>query len=240
MGWPARGMAGVSRLSLLLTLCWGAAAAEPGGRSPEAWARELVEGVSQGTAEESALEGWSRSVIEKALERTRERAEGAAGRAGGSPPLPAELEAGAVTARSAGTEVLVFMSLSVPAPSWREWAGEAAHLGAPIVLRGMSGGGLPATVKAVGERIGDAEVGVAIDPRLFRLFAVERVPAVAVVPGGVPACRKRGCAGDRAPPHDLVSGNIGLVAALEAVKAEGGTGRGVAGAKLARLRGAAR
>ena len=47
---------------------------------------------------------------------------------------------------------------------------------------------------------------VAIDPRLFRLFGIERVPAVVVVPGGVPPCRSRGCADDPAPPHDRMPG----------------------------------
>ena len=51
------------------------------------------------------------------------------------------------------------------------------------------------------------------------------MPAVVVVPGGVPACESRGCSGDPAPPHDLVTGNIGLIAALEAIAAEGEAGR---------------
>ncbi|MDD9993391.1 MAG: TrbC family F-type conjugative pilus assembly protein, partial [Rhodospirillales bacterium] len=91
--------------------------------------------------------------------------------------------------------------------------------------------------KAVGVRLGGIDTGVAIDPRLFRLFGIERVPAVVVVPGGVPPCESRGCSGDPAPPHDLVAGNIGLIAALEAVAAEGDTGREVAKAYLERLTG---
>ena len=97
-------------------------------------------------------------------------------------------------------EVLVFTSLSVPAASWRQWAREAANAGAPLVLRGVGADGLRETVKEIGERLGGAEAGVAIDPRLFRLFGVTRVPAVAVVPGGVPPCESRGCADDPAPP----------------------------------------
>ena len=126
-------------------------------------------------------------------------------------------------------------SLSVPAASWRQWARDAARTGAPLVLRGVGEGGLPKTAKAIGDRLGGAEAGVAIDPRLFRLFGVTRVPAVAVVPGGVPACRSRGCADDPAPPHDLVTGNIGLAAALEAVAEEGDAGREVAKARLERM-----
>ena len=73
-------------------------------------------------------------------------------------------------------------------------------MGAPLVLRGVGEGGLPATAKEIGARLGGAEAGLAIDPRLFRLFGVTRVPAVVVVPGGVAPCRSRGCADDPAPP----------------------------------------
>ena len=108
--------------------------------------------------------------------------------------------------RAGTAEILIFTSLSVPAASWRQWAREAAMTGAPLVLRGVGEGGLPATAKRIGARLGGAEAGVAIDPRLFRLFGVTRVPAVVVVPGGVPPCRSRGCADDPAPPHDRVTG----------------------------------
>ena len=81
------------------------------------------------------------------------------------------------------------------------------------------------------------EAGVAIDPRLFRLFGVTRVPAVVVVPGGVPPCESRGCSDDPAPPHDRIAGNIGLAAALEAIAAAGGAGRDAARRHLELLRG---
>ena len=96
-----------------------------------------------------------------------------------------------------------------------------------------------ATVKHIGERIAAHKVGVAIDPRLFRLFGIERVPAVVVAPGGVPPCRSRGCSDDAAPPHDAIAGNTGLAAALEAIASEGGPGRDLARRTLARLRGEA-
>ena len=92
-------------------------------------------------------------------------------------------------------------------------------------------------MKRVGPRLGGHDAGVAIDPRLFRLFGIERVPALVVVPGGVPPCRSPGCSDDPAPPHDRVTGNIGLAAALETIAAEGSAGRDVARRRLARLRG---
>ena len=117
------------------------------------------------------------------------------GRPGQTAPLPAERHAAASSRdgpRTGTAEILIFTSLSVPPESWRQWAREAARSGAPLVLRGVGVGGLPATAKRIGERLDGAEAGVAIDPRLFRLFGVTRVPAVVVVPGGVPALPEPG------------------------------------------------
>ena len=240
---------------------------DTGTASPDADAAGLVEEVLRkaGGNGGDSLGAWTRSIVERALERAGETARqtvpglgspgsrsGAGGAGPGSPgqppgPLPAERHAAGIAEGASGragtAEILIFTSLSVPAASWRQWAHEAAsigaaeHAGPPLVLRGVGAGGLRETVKQIGERLGGAEAGVAIDPRLFRLFGIERVPAVAVVPGGVPACRSRGCADDPAPPHDRVTGNIGLAAALQAVADEGAVGRDVARRHLQRLHG---
>ena len=218
-----------------------------GQAGPDADAARLVEDVLRkaGGDDGESLGAWTRSILDRALGRAGERARqsvpgsrpGAGpGRPGQTPPLPAERHAGDFTGPRSGTaEILIFTSLSVPPESWRQWARNAARLGAPLVLRGVGGGGLPATAKRIGERLGGADAGVAIDPRLFRLFGIERVPAVVVVPGGVPPCQSRGCADDPAPPHDRIVGNIGLIAALEAVADEGDAGRETAKALLERL-----
>ena len=228
--------------ALCLAGCCRPALAQEPPPSPEASARELADEVLRraGADDGGGLGAWTRSIVDRALERAGEAPSGTDDRA--SPvPLPAERHAGrvgeALSSRPNTAEVLVLTSLSVPAASWRQWARDAAAVGAPLVLRGVAEGGLRATVQRIGERLGGAEAGVAIDPRLFRLFGVERVPAVVVVPGGVPPCRSRGCSGDPAPPHDRVTGNIGLVAALEAVAEEGEAGRSVAKAHLERLAG---
>jgi len=219
----------------------------PPTSTPDADAARLVEDVLRraGGDDGESLGAWTRSILDRALERAGETArQTVPGQSGETAPLPAERHAGELTGPRSGTpELLIFTSLSVPAASWRQWARDAARLGAaehagpPLVLRGVGEGGLPATAKRIGERLGGVKAGVAIDPRLFRLFGIERVPAVVVVPGGVPPCRSRGCADDPAPPHDLVTGNIGLAAALETVADEGAVGRGVARRNLQRLRG---
>ena len=229
---------------LLLGACACPARADerPRTATPEADAGRLVEEVLRkvGGEGEDSLGEWTRSIMDRALERTGETARRTVpdGSKSNPAPLPAERHAGVLAAgRPASAEVLIFTSLSVPAASWRQWARDAARTRAALVLRGVGAGGLRETAKRIGARLGDHEAGVAIDPRLFRLFGIERVPAVVVVPGGVPPCESRGCSGDPAPPHDLVTGNIGLVAALEAIAAEGDAGRTVARAHLERLTG---
>jgi len=229
--------AGLAGILLLAACCRPASAQEI--PAPEAAARDLAAEVLRKAGNDD-LGDWTRSILDRALERAggaaRQTVPGSPGRS--ADPLPAERHAAGIasTAGGGGTaEILIFTSLSVPAASWRQWAREAERFGAPLVLRGVAEDGLRATVKRVGERLGGAEAGVAIDPRLFRLFGIVRVPAVVVVPGGVPPCASRGCADDPAPPHDLVSGNIGLIAALETVAEEGGSGRGTARSHLHRL-----
>ena len=228
--------------ALFLAGCCRPALAQQTPSPPDATARDLAAEVLRragGNGAESLGE-WTRGVIERAIGRAGEAARQTlpGSRAETTAPLPAERHARALAGgRPPTSEILVFTSLSVPAASWRQWAREAARIGVPLVLRGVSEDGLPATAREIGARLGGAEAGVAIDPRLFRLFGIERVPAVVVVPGGVPACRSRGCADDPAPPHDLVTGNIGLVAALEAVADEGAVARDAARVHLRRLGG---
>lgn len=210
-------------------------------------ARALAEAVMDRSAEtiEAArgedLAAWAESVIGRALSD--------AGAAAGSGSVSVEAHATSVGRAaegsgppsagppSAGPEVIVFMSLAVPEPSWREWSDEAARIGAPMVLRGVKPEGLAATLHAIRERQDADGAGVGIDPRLFRLFRIAHVPAVAVVPGGVTPCTTPGCSADPPPAHDLVTGNIGLEAALEAIAREGDSGRGAARRHLEALRG---
>ena len=186
---------------------------------PRADAQSLVDAVlgeslDKIVAEEhEALAAWAETVIEQALSSGPE--DGPALVPGG--PTASALAQSSGGNRANKAEVLVFMSLSVPEPSWRQWSREAARIGAPMVLRGVAEGGLTATVNRIAARHAEDGAGAGIDPRLFRLFRIGSVPAVAVIPGGVPACTTPGCSSDPPPPHDLVTGNIGLDGALEAI-----------------------
>ncbi len=230
---PVRVTAALLACGMLLAGWSGRGRAED---TPADTARGMVDEIVR-SAEKThggGLDAWSRSVIGRALQRAGKQASGA------SAPLPAEDHAprvsGGLSERSHGPEVIVFMSLSAPPASWRQWSREAARIGAPVVVRGLGPEGFQATVKRIAPYL-DRRGGAAIDPRLFRLFGIKVIPAVVVAPGGVPPCRSPGCAGDPAPPYDRIAGNIGLEAALESVADEGGPGRAAARRHLARLRG---
>ena len=221
----------------------------PQTRMPEVEASRLVDEVLRKSGN-GDLTDWTRSIMDRALKKAGETArqtvpgsESGAGGAGPgqTAPLPAERHADSFAARRpASAEVLIFTSLSIPPTSWRQWANDAARSGAPLVLRGVASEGLRQTAADIRARLGGHEAAIAIDPRLFRLFEIAYVPVVVVVPGGVAPCESRGCADDPAPPHDVIAGNIGLIAALEAIAAEGEAGRAVAQVHLDRLRGDAR
>ena len=224
----------ILKVLVLTFLLWpGASFAQ---ETAEETARDMVERALRNTKQSPPgdLGAWSRSVLERALERAAKNAPET------SAPLPAEDQASRLADRLSepprGSEIIVFMSLSIPEKSWREWSRQASRIGAPLVLRGVAQGGLKATVKRVGAYL-PANAGAAIDPRLFRLFGIDAVPAVAVVPGGVPPCTTRGCSADPAPPHDVIGGNIGLDAALSIIATEGGPGRETARRSIAKLRG---
>ena len=197
-------------------------------------ARALVEAVLGGPGEDvEDLAGWADTVIGDALSDAGSTVAG---------PIPGEngrsLPGGRFAAAQAATaEVIVFASLSIPEASWRQWSRQAARLGVPLVLRGMDREGLAATAQRIADRRPQDGAGATVDPRLFRLFRIAHVPAVAVVPGGVAPCESPGCSADPAPPHDLVTGNIGLEAALEAIAREGEPGRETARRHLGILRG---
>ena len=227
----------ILKVLVLAFLLWpGASLAQ---ETAEEIARDMVERALRNKKKSPPVDlgSWSRSVIERALERAAKNAPETYA------PLPAEDQAGRLADRLSepprGSEIIVFMSLSIPEKSWREWSRQASRIGAPLVLRGVARGGLRATVKQIGGQLAEGG-GAAIDPRLFRLFGIDAVPAVAVVPDGVPPCTTRGCSADPAPPHDVIGGNIGLDAALAAIALEGGPGRETARHHLTELRGGSR
>ena len=223
--------------TLLLT-AW--AAPVPAQESHEKAAREMVEGVLRKTKKSPAgdLGAWSRSVIKRALERAGEkRRRDPRPPPGRGPSRPPGKQFSHASPRTRGHR------LHEPLGPRCELGGNGAARRRGQASRSCCAGLAPkdSRPRSSGSgRILREGAGAAIDPRLFRLFGITAIPAVAVVPGGVPPCASRGCAEDAAPPHDRIGGNIGLEAALSIIAAEGGPGRATARRHLAKLRGDSR
>ena len=133
--------------------------------------------------------------------------------------------------------VYVAVSLSMPPEALRDLARAAHRAGARVVIRGLVDGSFKATMTRVREVFDDRSAGgVAIDPQVFKAFAVTAVPAVIAARSRVEPCGTLGC--NPVPPaYDKISGNISLEAALRALAEDGGAGQAAARAALKRLTG---
>jgi conjugal transfer pilus assembly protein TrbC len=152
-------------------------------------------------------------------------------------------------------QLLVFISASVPRESLRRLARQAASVGAPLVLRGVAGGGFPATAKFIRDILDEPENDdrspatssneihsqrkprALIDPTLFARFDVRQVPAVVLVPDGACMAGIRACP-DATPAHVHVAGDVTLDYALDHIARTHLEAKPVADALIARLGGA--
>ena len=126
--------------------------------------------------------------------------------------------------------VIVFASFSMDDAALRSLVVDARRAGVPIMLRGFVDGSLSTTAQKMRSLLGEigegheasAEFlgGVVIDPRAFRVFEIEHVPTFIALDGPLPDCDGLDCSAPP-PPHDRLSGNMSLQAALQALASEG-------------------
>ncbi|MEW8701733.1 MAG: type-F conjugative transfer system pilin assembly protein TrbC [Candidatus Thiodiazotropha sp.] len=144
-----------------------------------------------------------------------------------------------LTASDSDERLLIFISASMPQASLKKLARQAAHVKAPLILRGFIEGNLDATARFMSDILGDGEPSAhaLIDPRLFDRFDVKQVPAVVLVPdgacvAGVQTCPKTTLA------HVHVAGDVTLDYALEHIARTRPEAREIAESLHALLRGA--
>jgi conjugal transfer pilus assembly protein TrbC len=151
------------------------------------------------------------------------------------------LIAGAATNSSAfegsGPLFIVFASLSMPKDSLSRLIADTAAAGGIVAFRGFPGNDAKAFVagmKAV-LKSPESQAHIAIDPRLFRAFAVEAVPTYVVVSSEFELCEGLKCR-TAIPAHDRMVGNVTTEYALETFAEARGPGAAIAAVALARLR----
>lgn len=137
--------------------------------------------------------------------------------------------------------LVAFASLSMPAPSLQRMIADVGRAGGVVVFRGFPGNSAKHFTTALAKVLPGGQVApsVGIDPRLFRAFAVDAVPAYVVTATDFELCDGFDCR-TALPPHDRMSGNVTLDHALSTFESGGGPGAAVAALYRARLAGATR
>lgn len=137
-----------------------------------------------------------------------------------------------------GPIVYVAVSFSMPAADLRRLARDAQAAGAVLLVRGLVRGSFRETLLKARQIFDEASLnGVGIDPNVFRAFDIREAPTFIAAAAPVEPCGPGFDCVPSAPPHDRLSGNITLEAALRRLREEGGEGAAAAEAALARLGG---
>jgi len=142
------------------------------------------------------------------------------------------VEQGSVTTQSrvtsvAQSQLLVFVSFSMPKTALKEWLVQAEKAKARVLIRGLYNGSLRQTIQQIQELVVETKTtGMEIDPLSFTDYGIKSVPAV-VLSSHIKSDAD----------FDVVYGNGGLLAALEQIETHGSQKQYVAG-YLAQLRGA--
>ena len=126
--------------------------------------------------------------------------------------------------------LLIFVSFSMPEPTLKRLADQAARARATLVLRGFVNGSLRETVLRVQRLIGKRHVAFQIDPQAFERFAISKTPSFVLVRDGA---RTNHCAVGQCFPADafvVTAGDVSLDYALAAIqRAAPGFAQGAAG-----------
>lgn len=132
---------------------------------------------------------------------------------------------------------MAFVSLSMPEESLRRVIDDTSRAGGIVVFRGFPQNSARQFVARLGKVVGDQSrfASIGIDPRLFRAFEVEAVPAFVVASTDFDLCDGLACR-TVAPPHDRIVGNVTVDHALDAIVESRGPGALVARTALVNLR----
>lgn len=137
-------------------------------------------------------------------------------------------------AKSKINRLLIFVSLSMPKQSLNQLSSQAKKAGGVLVLRGLVNNSWKETAAAL-MAVNKQGIALSIDPRLFKIFNVQAVPSFVVLPNDEHPCPTGKCS--YSPVADIISGDISLEYALEAISSEGNAANAVAVQMLQKLRG---
>ncbi len=118
-----------------------------------------------------------------------------------------------------GSDLMVFVSLSMPEHVLKALARQAKDAGAVMVLRGLKGGSWQVTWKtlaALNQGIGAEWI---IHPEGFRQFKIAKVPAIVLADGRTASVMEDGCA--EAGSYASLAGDVSIEQGLGIMKVSG-------------------
>lgn len=132
---------------------------------------------------------------------------------------------------------IAFASLSMPEVSLSRMIEDTTKAGGVVVFRGFSADNPQAFIQGIRNVVDQAGASnVAIDPRLFRSFQVDRVPTFVALSSDFEPCDQLDCV-TAPPPHDRISGNVSVSYVLETFAQRNGPGAPVSRLALSNIRG---
>ncbi|RDV07401.1 type-F conjugative transfer system pilin assembly protein TrbC [Sphingorhabdus pulchriflava] len=211
--------------------------------------------AAEAEADAVALSATARARAEQLHESAKESAQ--AGQANGKlyaasaqpitrPPLDQAFDFDRLVADTAGFDearmgaaprFIAFASVSMPAPALKQMIGDVSQAGGVIVFRGFPQGSAKALTTALLKVSGNRGLpeNVGIDPRLFRAFRIDTVPAYVVTASDFDVCDGFDCVSN-VPPHDRMTGNVSAEYALSTFAKGAGPGGPLAQLHLEALR----
>lgn len=162
--------------------------------------------------------------------------------AGGQGPFDFdEMAAGAKAgmAKPEGAPLFIaFASLSMPEEALSKMIEDTTKAGGVVVFRGFSAGNPQGFIQGIRKVVDQAGASnVAIDPRLFRSFGVDRVPTYVALSSDFEPCDQLDCV-TAPPPHDRIAGNVSVSYVLESFANANGPGAPVSRLALRNMKGA--
>ena len=133
---------------------------------------------------------------------------------------------------------IAFASLSMPEEALSKMIEDTTKAGGVVVFRGFSAGNPQGFIQGIRKVVDQAGASnVAIDPRLFRSFGVDRVPTYVALSSDFEPCDQLDCV-TAPPPHDRIAGNVSVSYVLESFANANGPGAPVSRLALRNMKGA--
>lgn len=138
--------------------------------------------------------------------------------------------------RGSAPQFMVFVSTSMPEQALKQIIADTSAAGGVVVFRGFPGNSGKAFIAALAKVVTKDQqfASIGIDPRLFRAFDVDAVPAMVVTSTDFTPCDGLTCRSEP-PPFDRIVGNVTVRYALETFADANGPGALIAKTALSNL-----